>query len=149
MLAGCVQMGLPVPHPIAAYCLRHGLAYSAVLLTRRIVPAVPLAELLDPIRNVEPDWRRIGRCIGRFHAAGVVHPDLNARNILLGEYGGSRDDVYLVDFDRAFVRRDAHRLFQANLKRLYRSLAKTWPAGAGEATETCWQQLMRGYNSGI
>jgi len=149
ILAACVQLGLPVPHPIAAYCLRHGLFYSAVLLTKRIMPAFPLAEQLDQPGGVEPDWWRTGRCIRRFHAAGVVHPDLNARNILLGEHGGGRDDIYLIDFDRAFFRHGSNRLFRANLSRLHRSLEKTWPAGSRGDMDTCWQQLMKGYNSGI
>ncbi len=40
-----------------------------------------------------------GRQVGRMHAAGVAHPDLNLRNLLVvGEDGR---EVWLIDFDRA------------------------------------------------
>lgn len=149
MLAECSRLGLPVPQPVAGLCLKHGLTYSAVLLTKRIMPAISLAGLLEQGPNMDPDWLRTGRCIRRFHAAGVIHPDLNARNVLFGEYGGRKDDIWLIDFDRAFFRRDSRRLFRANLRRLRRSLLNFWPAGRSGALEACWGQLMKGYNSGI
>lgn len=147
MLAQLSRMGLPVPQPLAAQCLRHGLAYTGVLLTRRLMPAVPLADLLADGAQIMPDWFLIGRCIRRFHDAGVVHPDLNVRNILLGEHGGGQGDIYLVDFDRAFFRHGSRRRFRANLGRLRRSLLKSWPAGRARELRACWEQLIKGYNS--
>jgi 3-deoxy-D-manno-octulosonic acid kinase len=147
MLAELTRMGLPVPQPLAAQCRRHGLAYTGVLLTRRIMPAVPLADLLADGAHLMPDWFLIGRCIRRFHDAGVVHPDLNARNILLGENGGGQDDIYLIDFDRAFFCHGSRRWFRANLGRLRRSLLKSWPAGRAGELRACWEQLINGYNS--
>jgi 3-deoxy-D-manno-octulosonic acid kinase len=32
-------------------------------------------------------WRATGACIRRFHEEGVVHADLNARNILIRDSG--------------------------------------------------------------
>ena len=47
-----------------------------------------------------------GRQIGLMHAAGVSHPDLNLRNLLVGD-GDAGDGggpvVHLIDFDRARV----------------------------------------------
>jgi 3-deoxy-D-manno-octulosonic acid kinase len=149
LLADCIRLGLPVPQPVAGLCLRHGLTCSAVLLTRRIMPAFTLADLLDPRSGPEPDWLRMGRCIRRFHDAGVVHPDLNVRNILFGEHGGSRDDIYLIDFDRAYIYIGSRRPFRAGLRRLHRSLKKTWPAARRRPLENCWTQLIRGYNNEI
>jgi len=147
MLAALIHLGLPVPRPIAGRCLRHGLTYSAVLLTRRIMPASPLAERLSQKPGLHPDWLQTGRCIRRFHDAGLVHPDLNAHNILLGDHGGGHGDVYLIDFDRAFFSHGASRLFRSNLLRLRRSLLKLWPRRRIAEFEGCWGQLMKGYNS--
>ncbi len=147
MLAELTRMGLPVPQPLAAQCLRRGLACTGVLLTRRIMSAVPLAELLTERSEIMPDWFLTGRCIRRFHDAGVIHPDLNARNILLGEHGGGQGDIYLIDFDRAFFRHGSRRWFRANLGRLRRSLLKLWPGGRAGELQACWEQLMKGYNS--
>jgi len=149
MLAECVRLGLPVPQPVAGCCLRNGLTYSAVLLTTQIVPAQSLAELIERCLQTEPDWFRVGRCIRRFHNAGVVHPDLNARNVLFGEHSGRQDDIYLVDFDRAYFCKKSGRPFSANLRRLRRSLLKFWPPGERLALDACWKQVMKGYNSGV
>lgn len=147
MLAELTRMGLPVPQPLAAQCLRRGLTCTGVLLTRRIMPAVPLAESLAESPEIMPNWFQIGRCIRRFHDAGVIHSDLNARNILLGEHGGRQDDIFLIDFDRAFFRHGSRRWFRANLGRLRRSLLKLWPAGRAAELQACWGELMKGYNS--
>ncbi len=147
MLGELLRMGLPVPEPVAAQCLRHGLSYSGVLLTRTIEPAWSLAELLAPAANIKPDWLLTGQCIRRFHDAGVIHPDLNARNILLGAQGGGQGDIYLIDFDRAFFRHRSPRLFRSNLRRLRRSLTKLWPAARNGELEDCWRELLKGYNS--
>jgi len=146
MLAELTRQGLPVPRPVAGQCLRHGLTYTAVLLTRRIMPAYSLAELLQQNTEMEPDWLRTGRCIRRFHDAGVIHPDLNARNILFGEHGGRQGDIHLVDFDRAFFRQGAKRLFRSNLQCLQRSLQKFWPQWRAGELPACWGQLVKGYN---
>ena len=149
MLAECTRLGLPVPQPIAGRCLRHGISYSASLLTGQIAPAHSLAELIERRAPIEPDWFRTGRCIRRFHNAGVVHPDLNARNVLFGEHGGTNDDIYLVDFDRAYFCKNASRHFSASLSRLHRSLLKFWPRREQPALQTCWTEVMKGYNSGV
>jgi len=147
MLAELRRIGLPVPQPIAGLCQRRGLTYVGVLLTRRITPAVTLAESLGHRQSTEPDWWRTGRCIRRFHDAGVVHADLNARNILLGEHGGAEDDIFLIDFDRAFFSPHSSRLFRSNLDRLHRSLSKLWPPARTGELRTCWGELQKGYNS--
>ena len=135
------SMGLPVPHPLAAQCVRDGLFYTGSLLTRRIPDVVPLADLLGREEAGPELWRATGACIRRFHEQGVVHADLNARNILVR----GLETVYLIDFDRASVKKDAHRSFEANLRRLRRSLEKLWPGGERQNLEKCWSTLMQGY----
>ena len=149
VLEQLVHMGLPVPQPLAAQCMRNGLSYTGALLTRRIMPASALADLLETITPQDPCWFRAGQCIRRFHATGLVHPDLNARNILVRPADGGAATIYLIDFDRAFFRPRATRLFKSNLKRLRRSLAKLWPPQHASNLESCWEQLMIGYNTGI
>ena len=112
------SMGLPVPHPLAAQCVRDGLFYTGPEL-----------------------WRATGACIRCFHEQGVVHADLNARNILVR----GLETVYLIDFDRASVKKDAHRSFEANLRRLRRSLEKLWPGSERQNLEKCWSTLMQSY----
>lgn len=148
VLEKLVRMGLPVPQPLAAQCVRSGLSYTGALLTRRIMPASSLADLLETITPQDPCWFRAGQCIRRFHATGLVHPDLNARNILVRPADGGGAAIYLIDFDRAFFRSRPTRLFRSNLKRLRRSLAKLWPPQLSSNLEPSWAQLMTGYNNG-
>jgi len=135
------RAGLPVPEPLAAMCQRDGLQYTGWLMTRRIMNAVPLADLLLD-RSGDPElWRGTGRCVRRFHEHGVVHADLNARNILVGR----NDVIYLIDFDRARFRDRGSRAFAANIKRLRRSLEKLWPNAVRDQIDPCWEQLLAGY----
>lgn len=143
LLAKLTAAGLPVPEPLAALCARQGLTYRGWLLTRRIPAVVPLADRLAESSTDTALWRRMGRVIRRFHNAGVVHADLNARNILLG----SDDTIHLVDFDRARISSDNPRAFAGNLMRLKRSLQKLWPSAQRGRLDGCWGELLLGYGS--
>ena len=137
--------GLPVPAPLAAGLRRRGLLYTGGLITRRIPGARPLADLLPDRAQDTGLWRRVGAGVRRFHDAGLIHADLNARNILVDAEGS----VYLIDFDRARIRRGAERRFRRNLVRLHRSLVKVWPPGqpAGLLASS-WTELEHGYRVG-
>jgi 3-deoxy-D-manno-octulosonic acid kinase len=146
LLAGLYDLELPVPRPVAALCEFHGFVSSGSIMTMRIPSARTLADFL-PVKNGSDEnvtglWQRIGRCIRRFHDAGVWHADLNARNILLdAEY-----QVFLIDFDRARYTPGTVVKGQGNLKRLKRSLEKLWPTGELSSLQVAWAQLEAGYD---
>lgn len=142
MLARLRKLGLPVPHPLAAQCIRGGMLYTGSLMTRRIPDVVPLAELLGSEMAGAALWGALGQCIRNFHEHGVVHADLNASNILIGDEA----TVYLIDFDRAKIRKGMGRMFEANLRRLRRSLNKHWPAGQEDKLESNWALLLQAYH---
>ena len=140
MLATLSDLGLPVPAPLAAMCRRQGLLYRGWLLMDRILNAHTLADMLPERMDDTSLWQRTGAAVARLHLAGVIHADLNARNILVAE----DDTVHLVDFDRArFSTNGAAR--RANLNRLKRSLEKVWPPAIRPRLEPCWAQLLGGY----
>jgi 3-deoxy-D-manno-octulosonic acid kinase len=109
-------LGLPVPRPVAA----------------RAAPVPATA------------WRAIGRCIRRFHDAGVYHADLTANNILID--GAER--VSLIDLDRGGLRVPG--LWRAaNLSRLKRSLLKICgELPADRFGHADWTALQDAYGSG-
>jgi len=115
LLAQMVDRGLPVPQPLAAGYWRHGLTYSAALLTRRIPGARALAECLAsaPLQDV-------AAAIVAMHRAGVWHADLNVFNIMVDQQG----KVWLIDFDRSRAGGVSDSARDANLQRLARSLRK-------------------------
>ena len=135
------RAGLPVPAPIAARYRRHGLVYTADLLTERLTDSISLADAL--LRRGLPilGWITIGRCIRSFHDLGVCHPDLNAHNILLvGD-----DAVYLIDFDRGRLMKPGM-WCDGNLVRLRRSLEKiTYKLPPEHFSEADWHGLLDGY----
>jgi len=83
-----------------------------------------------------------GRQMARMHAAGVAHPDVNLRNLLVAP-GDGDPEVYLLDFDRADVSpapvSGARRV--RDLRRLARSARKL---EAGLAADD-WLAFRTGY----
>ena len=138
LLRELAALGLPAPRPVAARYRRDGPFYRADLLTVELPSRTTLAQALvsDPLPTQR--WSDIGRCIGRFHAHGVRHADLNANNIVLGP----AREVYLLDFDRGrIVARGAWE--DAVLARLERSLVKVTQAlPAGRYGPEQWQLLL-------
>ena len=119
LLAVLLQKGLPVPAPVAAGYRRGGFTYVAELITERLVGAASLIETLRAGRMTDARWTAIGRCLRRFHDAGVQHADLTANNIMLGGSG----EVWVLDFDRGRLREPGTWRARA-LDRLARSLGK-------------------------
>lgn len=142
LLAELHRRGLPVPVPVAARCRRHGLWYTADLITRTIEGAESIATLVRADRLDDALAERIGALVARFHAAGVDHADLNAHNILLAE-----GTLWLIDFDRGEIREGGTAWKLANLARLKRSLLKVGACNHDGAAldRGIWMPLMRGY----
>jgi len=131
---------LPVPAPVAARYERSGPFYRADLITEELPTRRTLAGALAAAPLAAERWREVGECIGRLHARGVHHADLNAHNLLLGDDG----TVYVLDFDRGRIRpRGAWE--PAVLERLQRSLRKvTAGLPPGRFDEATWQALLLG-----
>lgn len=117
VLARLHGLGLPVPQPLMAGCERRGPTCRAAILTRLLENTISLPQAADIL---EPEhWQRLGETLERFFRAGVVHPDLNAHNLLID--GECR--WYVIDFDRARIEAGPVDP-EPMLKRLERSLDK-------------------------
>jgi 3-deoxy-D-manno-octulosonic acid kinase len=142
LLGTIARLGLPGPSVVAARYCRHGLFYTADLMTRFIEDAPTLAECLAAGRLDGELAEEVGALVARFHRAGIWHADLNAHNVLV-----TTDQLYLIDFDRGQLRPPARTWRLANLKRLRRSLLKLGAAAQGEAAfeQNIWQPLLYRY----
>lgn len=141
LLAWMRGQGLPVPRPVAARYSGAGLFYRADILLETIPDSQPLADrLLDAPLEAET-WQRVGAAIAQMHGAGVLHSDLNCRNILIDGHG----QIWLIDFDKC-TRRPAGAWAQDNLARLHRSFTKEAAAQTGlHWNAENWAQMLEGY----
>ena len=142
ILAELFEKGLPVPRPVAALCQHKGFIATGAIMTACIASATTLADVVACNDEINGLWASVGRCIRKFHNAGVWHADLNARNILLDS--GVR--VYLIDFDKARLQAGKPVNGEENLNRLKRSLIKFWPVGQQPAMDLAWAELKAAYN---
>lgn len=134
------ERGLPVPSPLAAAYWRRGLFYRAAIMLHFIPGARPLPLLFEDL--AESDFLAIGRAVGRLHAVGVRHADLNAWNVLLD----SDRSIWIVDFDRArILRRPTLGASRAVLARLRRSFHKLAGDRRVRRFESCWAALLDGH----
>jgi 3-deoxy-D-manno-octulosonic acid kinase len=144
LLAELVGLGLPVPRPVAARYSRSGISYRGELVTERLPGVASLAARWLAGEATDEDWVLAGRCIRRFHDAGVRHADLNAHNIMLDGRGGA----WLLDFDRGRLQQPGP-WRERVLARLARSLEKTGTgAGRGDEWRARFAALKRSHDTG-
>ena len=136
------RRGLPVPALVGVRIAREGLGYRGDILTERLLDVQSLAQRLAEAPLGVSEWVALGRCLRRFHDAGLDHADLNAHNILWRVPAG----IFLIDFDRGRLRGRRGLWCDANLVRLRRSLLKvTRSLPDDRLTETDWHSLLAGY----
>lgn len=122
--------GIDTPRVVAAAVYRAGVWYRGDLVTELVPDAEELADVLfDESRSGlagsvdrKDALREAGALIHRMGQAGVHHPDLNAKNILL-RWSGGAPVGYVLDLDRASVGSGQARV-GAMIRRLLRSLRK-------------------------
>lgn len=135
--------GVRTARVLAAVESPHTVGYTAMLATLLIPGARDAAEwLAADAGDRDGMLRDAGRQIGAMHAAGVAHPDVHLRNLLVAE-GAGGPEVWLLDFDKARVSpAPVPRARRAvDLRRLARS-ARKLRAGLGP---DAWAALQEGY----
>lgn len=143
------ERGIDTPPVMAAVLHPRGIFYRADLATRWIPGSADLARtlFLDPGVGTEArleGCRAAGRLVARLQRGGLIHPDLNAKNVLL-RWTEDPPRPYVLDLDRCTVvdRPDAGRR-DAMLARLRRSLEK-WEAETGRALPArAWAAVREG-----
>jgi 3-deoxy-D-manno-octulosonic acid kinase len=147
--------GIPTPAIVAGATYPAGaLYYRADLVTEFVPSAVDLAAVLfGPVADTRvPDpadaLHAAGALLAHTAAAGIYHPDLNAKNIVL-EADGSPTTAHLIDLDRCRVRRRPRASDEQTMRaRLERSLQKHATRAGIELPETHLQALRAGIEAG-
>ena len=141
MLAKMADSGLRVPRPAAARYCRHGLVYTADIITVRIPKVRPLSELIAVQSCAAAFWESLGKSVQAFHAEGVYHADMNAHNLQIDDDG----ELWMLDFDRGRLLQPGA-WQQKTLSRLHRSLNKIRSANpALHVNAENWEQFLEGY----
>ncbi|MCT6698344.1 lipid IV(A) 3-deoxy-D-manno-octulosonic acid transferase [Rheinheimera sp. 4Y26] len=147
MLQQMVQLGLPVPKPVAALYTARGLGYSADILLELIPGSIDICHLLQQRALTAEEWQQLGAMLKQFHLAGAYHSDMNCHNMLLDPQG----KFWLLDFDKCAFRQGQD-WQQGTMDRLLRSLRKEARLAGEKAQafywqETDWALLLQGYQT--
>jgi 3-deoxy-D-manno-octulosonic acid kinase len=141
MLAKMADSGLRVPRPAAARYRRHGVFYTADIITVRIPDVVPLSEHIVSEPAAADFWASLGAAVQNFHGQGVYHADMSAHNLQIDKDG----DLWMLDFDRGqFLPPGPWQ--QKTLSRLHRSLQKIIGLNPQlHFRRDNWEQFLEGY----
>jgi tRNA A-37 threonylcarbamoyl transferase component Bud32 len=150
------QAGIATPEVVAARARRlAGGGWRLDLVTRRVERVLDLGAVVERASRgeVAPSSRtRIygaaGELVARLHALGFVHADLHPRNLYVDEsaLAGGAARVGVLDLDRSAWRErldEVERL--ANLRRLYRYVARRREQVGWRTTRTDAVRFLRGY----
>jgi 3-deoxy-D-manno-octulosonic acid kinase len=141
ILAKMADGGLRVPRPAAARYRRHGMFYTADLITVRIPGVRPLSEVIAESSQDAAFWESLGASVHGFHAAGVFHADMNAYNLQIDNKGA----LWMLDFDRGRLMRPGS-WQQKTLRRLHRSLQKIRAFDPRlHFSNRDWERFLEGY----
>lgn len=139
--------GVRAPEVLMAAERSAGMGYRALFATRRIDGVVGADRWLGEAGEAElPALRDAGEQIRHMHEAGIAHPDLNLKNLLVSRGRDGAPSVHLIDFDRARMteRPIAADRRARDLRRLARSARKLGVSLEGAR----WEALRDGYGEG-
>lgn len=143
--------GVSTPRVVAAVATDARIGHRADLATAWVEGVHDLVALLAPGAYDDPARAAAlgaaGAEIGRAHAAGLDHPDLNVSNLLVG-HDGERWSATIVDLDRARLAPGDPGRGARNLARLRRSVEKAVDAGRIVWTEADEAAFRSGWQTG-
>lgn len=131
------RRGVDTPRVVASVVYPAGAFYRADLATVQVRKSTDLAEALFGETELEATarltaWKAVGRLIAVLHERGVIHTDLNLKNIVL-DWSMEPPRPYVIDLDRCrVVDRVPGWRRAAMLRRFHRSREK-WEAQTGRA----------------
>jgi hypothetical protein len=122
------RLGVPTPR-IVAYAVYHAGPFlrRSDVLTEEIEDSADLAAILTGTRQVVPRAEAIAATEGLLMTmarAGIRHPDLNLKNILVARAASHTATAFLLDVDRVHIDPARARAASANAARLVRSANK-------------------------
>jgi 3-deoxy-D-manno-octulosonic acid kinase len=146
--------GVPTAPAVGAAVYPSGPVYRGELVTERVPGAVDLAILLfgtgsSPAATREEGMAAAGRVVRTAHDAGLLHPDLNLKNLLVRAAPGGGADAVIIDLDRGrLVQRVPASARRRMVARFWRSVSK-WERRTGRSLpDTVRSAFHDGYSAG-
>lgn len=146
------ERGIPTAEVVAARARKAPIGgYYLEVVTARVEDSIDLGRALD-LDPTGPARRAVFLAAGRFvrslHDAGLVHADLNPRNLLVSRDAleGEPPRFWVLDLDRSRLGPPAtvgER--RANLRRLYRHVARRASEGAVRVGRSELERFLVGY----
>jgi len=151
-----LRVGIRTPRVLAARARSIGLGWQLEVLTRRVENALDLGYVLGLARKGElaPGVRAsilksLGDLVRRLHQHGCLHADLQPNNVLVNSEAleGGTPELWLLDLDRSyFVDHLADGERRANLRRLYRHVARREEQHGRALRHSDYLRFLRGYD---
>jgi 3-deoxy-D-manno-octulosonic acid kinase len=143
------ELGIATPAVAAAVVYTSGLIYRGEVAREEIADAADLSECLFKSKLSEPlrsdALSATGRLIGSLHRAGVVHPDLNIRNVLIC-WADDPLDAYILDIEKCvIVARLSQRMRRGMLNRFHRSIRKFEASSGQRLSGGEWDEFLAAY----
>lgn len=146
------RLGISTPPVVAAAIYPRGFYYRGEVAREVVRDARDLADCLFAEPALDSERRTVvlaaaGRLIGSLHAAGIIHPDLNLRNLLIQE-GEAGPRAFILDLEKCRRVRGVSRLSRRSMLRRFRRSARRFaerggsPLSAGE-----WEAFREGYGA--
>lgn len=147
------EMGVATPEVVAAAVYPSGPMYRGEVARVEIADARDLADSLFGAPTLDRRTRldilaAAGRLLRSMHRAGLIHPDLNLRNILI-ELGGGRPVAHIIDLEKCrLVPHAPQRWVRRMMRRLRRSVRKFEALTGRSIGDPEWHAFQRAYAGG-
>lgn len=147
------ELGIATPAVVAAVLYPAGMSYRGDVAREEIDNALDLADCLFKSGTAGPGRSAAiaaaGGLIGSLHAAGVIHPDLNIRNVLI-QHGGDRPIAYILDTEKCrLTSRLSQSARRGMLERFERS-ARKFESRTGSVLDSQeWQAFSSAYDRAL
>lgn len=121
-----LKNNLPVPEYLGGFWIKKYGLYKCGIITKYIPSATTLEEFLNsdsfPLSKKQKILNQCGSIIRKMHDTGILHNDLQLRNILIDT---DTNSIFLIDFDKAKSKTNLNNFYRSqNLLRLKRSFIK-------------------------
>ena len=153
LAAGLRELGIPTPEVTAAVTYPSGLMYRADVARIEIPEARDLADCLFGEPRLDAETRlstltSAGRLLRSLLRVGLVHPDLNLRNILVEMTKGG-PITHVIDLEKSrLVSQPSDAQARRMLERLQRSARKFAAQTGRPLGPEDWEAFHRGYREG-